>query len=224
MQTAKRRQFVFVLLLSMVVLALAAPSNRTLILSGHSGEIPVIDLKGRSYIEIEAFTRLAGGSLRFKGSQIELTLPSSADAQATASPVPAHDGTTGFSKDFVKAGIEEMSVIREWRSALKNAVQQGYPITQEWADHYRALAQKSLGLVSVAASTESDQNALRLLTNEFNNMNTLSEQYLKTSKSQTYVSPDALNNDPLDQKILNCAHSLVTMVTNNQFVDNGSCQ
>jgi|SRR5579859_2207004 len=224
MQTAKRRQFVFALLLSMVVLALATPLNRTLILSGHSGEIPVIDLKGRSYIEIEAFTRLAGGSLRFKGGQIELTLPSSADAQATASPVPAHAAATGFSKDFVKAGIEEMSVIREWRSALKNAVQQGYPITQEWADHYRALAQKSLGLVSVAASTESDQNALRLLTNEFNNMNTLSEQYLKTSKSQTYVSPDALNNDPLDQKILNCAHSLVTMVTNNQFVDNGSCQ
>lgn len=223
MRTAKRRQFVFALFLSMVALALAVPSNRTLVLTGHSGEIPVMDLKGRSYIEIEAFTRLGGGSLRFKGNQIELTLPSSADAQV-ASPASTHSAATGFSKDFVKAGIEAMSVIREWRSALKNAVQQSYPITQEWADHYRALAQKSVGLVSLAASTESDQNAFRLLTNEFNNMNTLSEQYLKTSKSQTYVSPDALNNDPLDQKILNCAHSLVTMVTNNQFVDDGSCQ
>ena len=34
-------------------------------------------------------------------------------------------------KDFIKAGIEEMSMIREWRITLRNAVQRGYPIAKD---------------------------------------------------------------------------------------------
>jgi len=226
MLRTNRKQIIFALILgpSILALAWAAHRNRTLVLTAHPGELPVLDMNGHAYVEIEGLARLSGGSLRFRGNQIELTLsPSSADSvpatHASSQPV-----ATGFSKDFLAAGIEQMSVLREWRSGLRNAVQQGFPVTEDWVERYRALAQKGLGLASVAVSTESDQNVLRLLTNQFNNMNALSDQFLRASKTRTYISPDTLNNDPLDQKIMNCAHSLAAMAASNQFTDDVSCR
>jgi hypothetical protein len=40
----------------------------------------------------------------------------------------------------------------------------------------------------------------------------------------TYIDPDSLKSDSLDQKIVTCARSLASMATANQFVDDGSCQ
>jgi len=195
----------------------SAQQNRTFTVAGHSAEIPVTEMGGRSYVEIEALARLANGSLGFRGNQIVLTLPpSNANTSTTAAP--------GFTKDFLRAGIEQMSVIREWRSALISAVQRGFPITDDWMTSFSDRAQHNLRLVSLAASTESDKNAFQLLTNEFNNMKQLSNRFVEANRSRTYVSPDALDNDPLDQKILSCAHSLAAMAANNQFVDDGTCQ
>jgi len=75
----------------------------------------------------------------------------------------------------------------------------------------------------VAASSEDDRKALQLLTNEFTNMKKLSDRFVEANKSRIYVAPNTLDNDPLDQKILNCAHSLAQMAANNQFVDEGFC-
>ena len=88
---------------------------------------------------------------------------------------------------------------------------------------FRGQAQQNLRLASLAVSSESDRNALQLLTNEFNNIKQLSDRFVEANKSRTYVPPNALDNDPLDQKILNCAHSLAAMASNNQFADDGSC-
>ena len=85
-------------------------------------------------------------------------------------------------------------------------------------------AQHDLRLVSLAASTESDKNALHLLTNEFNNMKQLSDRFVEANKSRTYIRTDALENDPIDRRILNCGHSLAAMAASGQFVDDGSCQ
>ena len=117
-----------------------------------------------------------------------------------------------------------MAAVREWRSALVNAIRQGFPVTEDWIASFRAEAQQNLRLVAVAASTESDHRALQLLTNEFNNMKTLSDRFVEANKSRTYVPPTALDNDRLDQRVLNCAHSLAAMAASNQFVDDGSCQ
>ena len=207
------------LCLSVLVLAHAAQQNRTFTVAGHSGEIPVVEMGGRSYVEIGALARLANGSLSFDGNQIILTFPGAAALPPTTTqPFPS-----GFTKDFVRAGIEEMAVIREWRSTLRNAVQRGYPVTEDWIDGYRARAEQNLRLVSLAATTESDKSAVQLLTREFNNMKNLSDRFVVANKSRTYVSPDSLNNDPLDQRILNCARSLAAMAASGQFVDDGSC-
>ena len=113
--------FALFLILLTLVLTHAAQQNRTLVVTGHPGELPVVEMGGHSYIEIEALARLANGSLSFQGHQIVLTLPSSgSNAHATVA-TPDHSGATGFTKEFLRAAIEQMSVIREWRSTLTNA-------------------------------------------------------------------------------------------------------
>jgi len=199
----------------------AAPQKHTFIVTGHPGEVPVVEMGGRSYIEIEALTRLTNGSLSFKGHQIALTLPSSSSNSHAI--VAAADHTTGFTKDFLRAAIEQMSVIREWRRTLINAIQQGFPVTEDWMSVFIGQTQQNLRLVSVAASSEADRNALQLLTNEFNNMKALSDRFVEANRSRNYIPPNALDSDPLDQRILNCAHALAAMSANNQFVDDGSC-
>lgn len=202
--------------LCVLVFAHAAQANKTFTVAGHPGEIPVADIGGRSYVEIEALTHLANGSLSFSGNQIILTLPPSNTHMSTTS-------TAGFTKEFLMAAIEQMSVIREWRSTLISAVRRGFPVTNDWMTSFSDRAQQNLRLVSVAASTESDKNAFQLLTNEFNNMKQLSNRFVEANRSRLYVHTDALENDPLDRRILNCGHSLAAMASSGQFVDDGSC-
>jgi hypothetical protein len=88
---------------------------------------------------------------------------------------------------------------------------------------YRGPAQTNLRLASVAAETDSDRDAYQLLSNEYDNMKKLTDRFVALHASQTYTSPDALENDPLDQQILNCARSLVAMAATGQYADDGSC-
>jgi hypothetical protein len=215
--------FAFFLFSWTVSLTHAAQQSHTVVLAGHSGELAVVVMGGRNYVELEGLARLANGSLSFRGNQIVLTLPASNSGGETTGTRTSEPVSPGFSKEFLKAGIELMSVIREWRSTLTNAVQRGFPITEDWITTFSTRGQSSLRLATVAASTESDRNAEQLLTNEFKNMKKLSDRFVKANESRDYISPNALDNDPLDQKILNCAHSLAAMATNNQFVDDGSC-
>ncbi len=137
----------------------------TLVVKGYSGEAPITQINGGSYVAVEALARLMSGSLAYQGSQIVLTVP------AVGAAVPASEpANTGFSKNFLKGGIETMSDIREWRSALLNAIENGYPVKDAWMDGYRAQAAKNLRLTSIAATTPSDRNALQLLTKEFDRM------------------------------------------------------
>jgi hypothetical protein len=69
-----------------------------------------------------------------------------------------------------------------------------------------------------------DQKALPLLVNEFNNMGALTDKYLKITVSRDYIAPDSLSRDPLEQKVLTCWHSLESMASSNQLVDDGWCQ
>lgn len=216
---AARLAFVALLVAPACFLGEAAQKSRTLIINGHAGEIAVIERDGHAYVEIEALARATNASLSFSANQIVLTLPgAAAPLRATTQAAPS-----GFTKDFIRAGIEEMAAIREWRSTLRNAVQRGYPVTEDWIDGYRLRAEQSLRLVSLEATTDSDKNAFQLLSNEFNSMKLLSDRFLEAEKSRTYISHESLNNDPLDLKVLNCARSLAAMAANGQFADDGSC-
>jgi len=195
--------------------------SRTLIVNGQSGEVKVMAIDGRSYVDLESLAHIANGTLGFSGKQITLTLPVTRTASVAALPSPP--ANSGFSKQFLRAGIEEMALIREWRSALVNSIENNYPIQEDWVESYRGRASTSLGLASVAASTDSDRSAVQLLSNELDNIKTLSVKLLAERKMMHIVSPENLNDDPLNQNILTCARSLASMAVGGQFVDDPSC-
>jgi hypothetical protein len=206
------------LILPGIALSQAAQQNLTFLVNGQAGQAAVVQMNGRSFVDIESLVRIVNGSLRFKENQIILTLPAPTTNAPSAQAEPP-----AFSKDFLRAGIEEMAAIREWRSVLASSVQHGYAVSEDWYSDYRAQAAKNLTLASVAASTEYDRGALKLLTSEFDNMEKLNNNILAIRKSRDYLSQDALNDDPLNQRILTCAHSLASMVASGKFEDDGTC-
>ena len=201
----------------------AVQQSRTLIVNGQSGPVKIVEIDGRSYVDLESLARIANGTLGFSGNQITLTLPSSAAGTESAAAPSRLPANSGFSREFLRASIEEMAVIREWRSALVNSIENNFPIQEDWGEGYRSQAASSLELASVAASTDSDRSAVQLLSNEFDNMKALSVKLLAERESAQHVSPEDLRNDPLNQNILTCARSLASMVAGGQFVDDGSC-
>jgi len=212
-----------VLLIPGLALSQVVQQGRTLVVNGQPGQVKVMEIDGRSYVDLESLARIANGTLSFSGKQTTLTLPSSAPGTGSAATPSSPPANSGFSKEFLRAGIEEMALIREWRSALVNSIDNNYPIQETWLESYRGRAFTSLGLASVAASTDSDRSAVQLLSNEFENMKALSAKLLAERKMMHIVSPENLNDDPLNQNILTCARSLASMVVGGQFVDDASC-
>jgi hypothetical protein len=199
------------------------PESGTLTVSGHAGEVPVIQISGRSYVAIDTLAQLMNGSLGYQGRQITLTLPGATRTEQTLPPA-GQSANPAFSRDFLKAAIETLSDIREWRSALLVAVENGYKMTDAWLEQYHAPAAKNLRLASIAATTASDRDALRLLSKELDHMQELSNRVLTARKNLSYITPDSIKKDPLDQKILKCARSLAAMAASGEFQDDGSCR
>jgi hypothetical protein len=111
-----------------------------------------------NYVAVEDLTRLVNGSISFNGNQIVLMLLGTAADGSAPAPTPP-----GFCKDFVTAGIEAMAQIREWHAALRNAVQRGVPLADDWLSACRNQAQQAVRLAAVAASTPADKSIVPIL-------------------------------------------------------------
>jgi hypothetical protein len=216
MKTTCKRDWraAWLLLTPGLLLPLFAQQSSSLAITGRTGTARVTQVRGRNYVDVEDLARLTNASIHFNGNQIVVSF-------SDAEPAPA--AQPGFSKDFVNAGIEAMAQQREWRAALKYAIEGGYPLTESWLSSFRARAQQALSVASVAAATDADRSALPLLTSQFNRMGSLSDKYLGMAVSLSYIDPKSLDNDTLDQKMIACTHSLSSMATANQFVDDGTC-
>jgi len=206
--------------------AQAAQQGTVLVLNGYTGTVPVMQLNGKNYVNVEALARVTNGSMSFNGNQIVLTLPAAgpgggAAASQPAAPPPSQN--TGFSKEFLTAAIEEMSTLREWHSALASAIANGFPVTGELVAPYQAQAATNLRLMQVAVSTQSDQGAAQLISNAYQKMKQLSDKYVAKRANLEFVGPNALKNDPLDQSLIACGMSLRSMAGSGQFVDDGTC-
>jgi hypothetical protein len=221
MRNTIRRSVMLVTILLLPLLVLVAQETSTLLIEGQQTQARVIQVQGKNYVEVEELARATGGSLRFAGNQIILTLPRGANAAPQAEQsAPA----AALSRPFLSAAIETMREILEWHAALKTGIERGYPLSDVWFDNFRRQIQSSLKQTEAAASTDMDQRALPLLTNEFNTMDALTDRYLKITVSRDYLAPNSLNTDPLDQKLLTCWQSLASTASSNQVVDDGSCQ
>jgi hypothetical protein len=213
----------------------SSSQKHTLIINGRSTEVQLIQLNGHPYVALEALADSLKGSLSSSGKMIALSVPvgpasSTPPTTVTTSlptPAPAPDQAAspspGFSRDFLNAGIEQMSTLREWHSALETAIQNGIPVSAGLLAPYRAKATTNLHFASVAASTPSDRAAYQLLSNEFQNMVKLSDKYVDLRVGLTYIAPDALQDDDLNKRIITCGRSLGAMAAAGQFSDDRSC-
>jgi hypothetical protein len=174
---------------------------------------------GRSYVDIEGLARITNGALSFSGNQIVLTLPTHDGSPGTQE----HPDTQGFSKDFLRAGIEAGAEIREWRSALESAIQYGFPPGDTWINRYSSAATTAISHASVAASTDDDRKGVQLLNNLFKNMQSLSNKMISARKRLDYIAPNALQNDPLDQKIVACGQALHAMAAAGSYQGASAC-
>jgi len=145
-------------------------------------------------------------------------------AAATAPAAAASPAANArFSRDFLRAWIEEMGTIREWHGALASAIGTKYALTQDGLESYQARAMTSLRLVQAAAKTNADQNAAQWIMNEYQKMRQLSDKYLAKRAILSYIALDELKNDALDQSIIACGKSLGAMAARGQFMDDEAC-
>jgi hypothetical protein len=178
-------------------------------------------------VDLKSLVQIGHGSIAYEGNRIVLTISCSETNSSARAAETEHTPTTKLSREFAKAAIEDISLMREWASTLANAIQNGYPVTDNWVANYRAQAQSGLAIASSAASTDGDRNALGLLRHEFDSVQEWSNKLLEARKSMNAakyaLSPGELHNDPLSQKILSCGHFLGQMLANEDFQDDPSC-
>ncbi len=207
--------------------AQAKQQGETLEINGQTGQAAVVHIDGRTYVDLESLAHIANGSVSFKGNRIVLDLPPSTASIAAGVAPPAQTDDAALSRDFMRAGMETIALMREWASPLANAVQNGYPVTENWVANYREQAAHGLRLASMAAATDADRRALQLLTNEFEAVrgwsNKLVEARRTMNAGQYSVSANALRDDPLSQKIVACGHFLAPMLASGSMQDDPSC-
>ena len=221
---------ILVTLLTMAVMTAAQTQRQGLTLSvlGYPGDAPIVQLQGRSFVEVQDLARLTNGSLSFEKERIILTAPG-----CEASKIGASDGDkSGFSRSFMRAGVEAMASIREWGGMLMITVQNGYPVGTTMAGNtitaYQGRAADKVALAASEASTESDYRGLELLRNEFNDVQAWADSYVKARNAMRAanltVSENALKDDEDVQKLVHCGQFLAQMFAGGSFQDDAACR
>jgi hypothetical protein len=224
---------VFMAVLSGATFGQRKYQQRNVVVNGQNGKAEVIDQNGRLFVDVSALASIGKGSASFSGPSIVLTFPVVASGIATAGTAgPPADtlqpaNSSALSREFMKAGIEEIARLREWATTLASAIRGGYGVTDEWVNGYRDQASQSLQIAEAAASTDGDRNAAQLLHHTFDLVQQWSDKLVAAKKSMDTAkyttSPNALREDPLSQKLITCGHFLTQMLGSATFQDDASC-
>jgi hypothetical protein len=194
--------------------------GRKLIVNGKATEVAVLQMDGRSYIDIETLARITNGSVTMDPNQIVLTIP------AGSAEASAPQAAQGLSKDFASAAIATLAEMKEWKGALGAMLTFGLAVDSTWAQAYQDQVKTSLDQASVVASTSADQNALQVLGTQFANLakweSDLVAERQALNGARTVV-PNALQNDPVLAKFSKCSRFLSGMLVSGVYVDNASC-
>jgi hypothetical protein len=218
---------VIVLLASVVSSAQVGAQFRTLVVNDQSGKAAVLKMGDKTYVDLKRLVQIVHGSVAFEGDRIVVEFSCAAPMTQETGAQPEPPTSPRLTQDFMKAGIEEISLLREWASTLANAMQNGYPVSDNWIASYRGQAQTGLGTASATASNEPDRSAFQLLNKEFDLVQEWSNKLMEARKSMDAakyaLSPTALKDDPHSQKIVSCAHFLGQMLASGTFQDDASC-
>ena len=215
-----------VVLFSGVALAQSEQLKRTLVVNGQSGDATIVQVNGRSYIDLETLARIANGSLTFQGTQIVLTIPSSSAEATAATAADRQAADSGLSTDFMRTAIQDLATIKEWYSTLAYAIQRGVPGDGSRLFIYRDKAAQGLKLARASAVNNADKSAVQLLTAHFNDVQKWTDMLVESRKTlgtaNYSLSASALNDDALYQRINRCSQFLGTMLPGGKFEDDGS--
>ena len=213
--------FGIVLLLAGVLLAQRGP-DKVLVVNGKTFESPIVQIGGRSYVDIETLAQITNGVIAVQPDRIVLTIPI-ATSSTTPSPPPPPEG---ISKEFAREAIGLLAEMREWRGAIGTTRTYNVPFNGTWPQDYHDRVEADLQRVAVTASTASDQEALQLLRNEFENLSNwvnsviAERQALNATKT---VDPNMMQNDQALAKISSCSNFLSSMLVSGVFADSPSC-
>ena len=215
-----------VLLMVAMAMAQSQREREALSVQGYQGQASIIRYQGRVFVDAQALAQITNGLLSFEKNRIILTLHGQ---DGSSSSDEAH--TSGFSRPFMKAAIEAMASIREWGGTLQAIVLNGYPVGNTTAGNtimaFQGRAADSVALASAAASTDSDNRGLKLLKNEFNNVQSWADGYVKArislSAAELSMSESQFNNDYEAQKIIHCGQFLAQMFASGTFQDDAVC-
>ena len=78
-----------------------AKQSGSLVINGLPGEAPLVQIAGRSYVDVAALARITNGNLGFQGDRIVLSLPSGTGNTSANAALPERVPETGLSRDFM---------------------------------------------------------------------------------------------------------------------------
>ena len=201
------------------ILSAQSNTDKTLLVNGKDAGT-LLQMNGHSYVDIETLAKLTNGSITFAPNQVVLTI--SPSNSAATSP----QSKEGLSAGFTSAAIAALAEMREWKGAVGTMVTFGLAVSGAWAQTYRDRAETSLAQASVAASTDSDRDALQLLNNQHNTLSKWAGEVAADRQALNgtmTTNPYALQNDPVLIKFSKCDAFLGNMLVSRVFADNASC-
>jgi hypothetical protein len=199
-------------------------TNKKLVVNGKTVGAELVQINGRSYVDIETLAQITNGNVTVEPTRIVLTIPVSSTAAVPAA-TPAQPAP-GLSRDFASAAVAELAEMREWRGAIGTMVTYGLAVSGSWSQDYHSRVEAGLAQTALAASTDADRDALPLLRGEFDNLTAWANEVLAARQAldgRKTVDPNALRNDPSLAKITECSRFLNGMVVSGIFTDNASC-
>lgn len=208
-----------VLSLGGVLFAQRTPDKK-LILNGKATSAAVLQMDGHSYVDVETLAQITNGSVRIEAGQVVLTIPNSNFDANTAQVTP------GLSREFASAAIATLAEMKEWKGGLGAMVTFGLAVDGSWAQIYHERVQTSLEQATVAASTNSDHNALQLLNTQYANLAKWESMVFAERQDHNgarTVAANSLRDDPVLIKFSNCGRFLSAMLGSGIFADNPNC-
>ena len=208
-------------LASIHTIAQTARQSGTLVIAGQASQAPLMQINGKSYVDLESLARITHGTLRFDGTRTVLTLP--ALGSAATAPADGRSAPPRLTQNFLNAEIAALAQIREWHVSVVNAINNNLPVTEDLVGPMRRQADVKLQLALAAATSGPDHEAAELLRNEFANMQQMSDQFVQMHDKAETIPHDVFTGNALDAKIEGCQTVLSQMAASKQFQDDAQC-
>jgi hypothetical protein len=199
----------------------ALEPSKFLVVNGKTVGTEVKEIDGRSYVDLEALAQITNGAVTVEPNRIVLTIPTST-ATDSAPPRPV----LRLSRDFAGSAVGLLADMREWRGAIGTMITFGLAVSDSWSQQYHDRVEAGIAQAAVVATTESDQDALPLLRNEFDQLTAWANETLAARKALNgakTIDPNALSNDPSLARIADCSRFLNGMIVSGTFSDNAVC-